>query len=55
MNGDWQPRRAGFAALEVVMVTAVTLPLAVLLFLLGVEMCQYVFSAIDAMMTMPWL
>ena len=47
--------RPGLAALEVVMATAITLPLAALMFFLGVEMCRYVFQGFDGMLTMPWL
>ncbi|MEM9586234.1 MAG: hypothetical protein AAGA03_03045 [Planctomycetota bacterium] len=47
--------RRGAASIEVVMATAVAVPLAVMLFLLGVRMCRYVFAAIDGMLTMPLL
>jgi len=47
--------RHGAAAIEVVLATAVVLPLVVLLFFLGVEICQFVFRGIDGMLTMPWL
>jgi len=47
--------RQGAAALEVVLTTAVVLPLAALMFFLGVEICQYVHRGFDGMLTMPWL
>jgi len=49
-----RPRR-GLAALELVMTTAVAVPLAVLLFFLAVKMTAYVFRGLDGMVTMPWL
>ena len=47
--------RKGAASLEVVMVTALTLPLAVLMFLLGVKICSYVFAALSGTLSMPLL
>jgi hypothetical protein len=47
--------RSAVASLEVVLATAVALPLAVLMFLLGVQICRYVFRGFDGMLTMPWL
>lgn len=47
--------RCGAASLELVLVTAVALPLAILLLLLGVRMALYVFSATSGLMTVPWL
>lgn len=47
--------RCGAASLEVVLTTAVVLPLAALMFFLGVKICQYVFRGVDGMMTLPWL
>ena len=35
--------------------TAVALPLAVMMFLMGVQICRYVFRGFDGMLTMPWL
>ncbi len=48
-------RRRGASSLELVMATAVVLPLGLMAFLLGVEICQYVFRGIDGMLTLPWL
>ena len=47
--------RSGLAALELVLITAITLPLAALMFLLGVQISQYVFRGMDGMLAMPWL
>ncbi len=48
-------RRRGAANLELVLVTAVALPLAVALLLLGAKMAAYVYSGISGLTTMPWL
>ncbi len=37
------------------MATAVVLPLALMSFLLSIEICKYVFRGIDGMLTLPWL
>ena len=48
-------RRRGAAAIEVVLATAVTLPLAVVIFFLGAQICGYVFRALSGLLTMPFL
>ena len=48
-------RRAGFSNLEVVMTTAIMLPLAGLLFFLGIQMSRYVFSALSGLLLQPFL
>lgn len=48
-------RRIGLANLELVLVTAVALPLGFLLFLLGVQICRYVFRGLGGMLTLPLL
>ncbi len=50
-----RPWRAGAASLELVLVTAVMLPLAILMLILGVTMCRYVFSALSGLLLMPFL
>lgn len=47
--------RRGAASLELVMATAVMLPLTVLLLLLGIKICSYVFSALGGLTLMPFL
>ncbi len=47
--------RRGHSSLELVMATAVVLPLALMSFLLSIEICKYVFRGIDGMLTLPWL
>jgi hypothetical protein len=47
--------RAGTSALEVVMATAVGVPLAAMLFFLGVKMCRYVHGALSGLVTWPFL
>lgn len=37
------------------MLTAVAVPLGILLFLLGVQLCRYVFRGLSGMLTMPFL
>ena len=48
-------RRRGLASLELVMITAVALPLAVLLLVLASRMATYVFRAIAGLVSVPWL
>ena len=48
-------RRAGLSSLEVVMATAVAVPLAALIFFLGVQMCRYVYGVISGLVTWPFL
>ena len=47
--------RGGMASLEVVMATAVMLPLAGFLFFLGVEMCTTLYQAVGALVAWPFL
>lgn len=47
--------RRGLASLEVVMTTAVMLPIAAALFFLGIKMAQIVYKAIGAMVAWPFL
>lgn len=47
--------RLGLANLELVLVTAVVLPLGFLLFLLGVQICRYVFRGLGGMLSLPLL
>lgn len=48
-------RRAGFSSLEVVMTTAVMLPLAGLLFFLGIQISRYAYSALSGLLFQPFL
>ena len=48
-------RRRGTVSLEVVMTTAIMLPLAGILFFLGLEMCQTLYQAIGALVGWPFL
>ncbi len=48
-------RRVGAASLELILVTAVMLPLAILMLILGVTICRYVFSALGGLLLMPFL
>ncbi|GAB5402140.1 MAG: hypothetical protein Aurels2KO_03710 [Aureliella sp.] len=48
-------KRRGAASLELVLVTAVALPLAVALLLLGAKMAAYVYAGLSGLTTMPWL
>lgn len=47
--------RRGMSSLEVVMATAVALPLAALMFFLGVRICRYVYGVISGLTTWPFL
>lgn len=47
--------RNGAASLELVLATAVALPLALVMFLLAVQICRYVFRGVGGMLTMPML
>lgn len=47
--------RAGMASLEVVMATAVMLPVAGGLLLLGIKMCATIYQAIGALVAWPFL
>ena len=49
------PRRAGLANLEVVMTTAIGVPLAGLMFFLGIQMCRYVYAALAGLLLQPFL
>lgn len=55
MNAPLHQKRTGSASLELVLVTAVALPLAVMLLLLGAKMAAYVYSGLGGLLTMPWL
>jgi hypothetical protein len=48
-------RRDGTVALEVVMTTAVMLPLAGLILFLGIEMCSTIYQAMGALVAWPFL
>ncbi len=48
-------QRKGAASLELVLATAVVLPLALAMFLLAVQICRYVFRGLGGMLTMPML
>lgn len=50
-----QRSRRGLASIELVMATAVALPLCGIMFLLGIEICRYVFRGLDGMLSLPWL
>lgn len=50
-----QGNRVGNASLELVLVTAVAVPLGVLLLLLGARMAVYVINACTGLMVSPWL
>lgn len=47
--------RNGTASLELVMITAVALPLAGLLFFLGIVMCRYIYAALGGLLLQPFL
>jgi len=46
--------RHGGASIEVVLATAVALPLALVLLVLGSKMLAYAFAATGGLVTMPW-
>gem|GEM_PF-4154053 len=48
-------QRAGFSSLEVVMTTAAALPLAGLLFFLGIQICRYIHAALSGLLLQPFL
>jgi hypothetical protein len=48
-------RRCGTVSLEVVMTTAVMLPVAGALLFLGIKMCAAVYQAIGALVSWPFL
>lgn len=48
-------QRRGLASLEVVMTTAIGVPLAGLMFFLGIQMCRYVYSALAGLLLQPFL
>lgn len=48
-------RRHGMVSVEVVMTTAVMLPLAGALLFLGIKMCATVYRAIGALVSWPFL
>lgn len=48
------PRRA-IAQLELVMITAVILPLAIGMWLIAVAICQYVFRGMSGILSLPVL
>lgn len=53
--GHRKPNRNGLASLEVVMTTAIGVPLAGLLFFLGIQMCRYVYPALGGLLLQPFL
>ena len=48
-------RRRGLASLELVMITAVALPLAIVLLILAAKISSYVFKATAGLLSVPWL
>ena len=48
-------RRGGMASLEVVMTTAVMLPVAGALLFLGVKICETLYQALGALVAWPFL
>lgn len=46
--------RAGAASLELVMVTAVALPLVLMMFFIAVRMCAFVYQALGGTLLMPF-
>ncbi len=55
MNHHARHRRRGLANLEVVMTTAIGVPLAGLMFFLGIQICRYVFAAMSGLLLQPFL
>jgi hypothetical protein len=49
------PRRSGLASLEVVMTTAVMLPISAAILFLGIKMAAIVYKAIGALVAWPFL
>lgn len=47
--------RTGMMSLEVVMTIGIMVPVAGILFFLGIKMCAAAFQAIDAMVSWPFL
>ena len=47
--------RRGTASMELVMATAVALPLAASMLFLGFKICAYVFNGLSGLLTMPFL
>ncbi len=54
-NRTIKGRRSGNSSLEVVMATAVAVPLAAMLFFLGTQICRYVYGVISGLTTWPFL
>ena len=48
-------RRLGTASMELVLATAVALPIAGAVLFLGFKICSYVYSAIGGLLTMPFV
>ena len=48
-------RRTGNASLELVMATAVAVPLAGLMFFFGVTVCRYIYNALCGLLLQPFL
>jgi hypothetical protein len=48
-------RRHGAASLELVMATAVAIPIAGGLLFLGFKICSYVFAALSGLVSMPFV
>lgn len=49
------PHRRGNSSMELVMATAVALPMAVAMLFLGFKICTYVFSGLSGLLSMPFL
>ena len=50
-----EPFRRGIASMELVMATAVAIPIAGGVLFLGFKMCSYVFSGLSGLLTMPFV
>jgi hypothetical protein len=50
-----QRHRTGMMSLEVVMTIGIMVPVAGILFFLGIKMCAAAYQAIDAMVSWPFL
>ena len=48
-------RRTGAASLELVMATAIAIPIAGGALFLGFRICRYVFSALSGLVSMPFV
>jgi len=54
MSSSNEPRN-GTASIELVMATAIAIPIAAGILFLGFKMCSYVFSGLSGLLSMPFV